>query len=105
MVLESSSSLSPDDAASRFYLFDKEGLLRRALGDKIRDEIETSFIRQEDQWDGEVGLLDLVKEVKPTVLIGTSTHAGAFTEDVVAEMSKGTDRPIIFPVCKSAILR
>ena len=47
---------------------------------------------------GEIGLLDVVKKVRPTVLIGCSTHAGAFTEEVVKEMAKGTDRPIIFPL-------
>ena len=47
---------------------------------------------------GEVGLLDAVKQVKPTVLIGCSTRRGAFTEEVVREMAKGTERPIIFPL-------
>jgi len=39
-----------------------------------------------------------VKKIKPTVLIGTSTHAGGFTEEVIKEMAKNVDRPIIFPL-------
>nr|XP_031860408.1 uncharacterized protein CI109_004018 [Kwoniella shandongensis]KAA5527480.1 hypothetical protein CI109_004018 [Kwoniella shandongensis] len=105
MVLESESSdksLSEEEAASKFWLIDKYGLIKKSLGkDKIRDEIEESFIRDEKDWkDGEeeTGLLEVVKKVKPTVLIGTSTHAGAFTEEVIKEMSKNVDRPIIFPL-------
>ena len=95
----SSPSLSESDAADRFWLIDKHGLIKTSLGDKIRDEVEESFIRREDDLgDGEMRLLDVVKRVKPTMLIGTSTHAGAFTEEVVKEMSKHVDRPIIFPV-------
>jgi malate dehydrogenase (oxaloacetate-decarboxylating) len=40
----------------------------------------------------------VVKQVKPHVLIGTSTQAGAFTEEIVQEMSKHIDRPMIFPL-------
>lgn len=95
----SDESLSEEDAAKRFYLIDKHGLIKASLGDKIRDEIEKKFIREEDDWEGEeTGLLEVVKKVKPTVLIGTSTHAGAFSEEVIKEMSKHVDRPIIFPV-------
>lgn len=43
-------------------------------------------------------MLSVVKEVKPHVLIGTSTVPGAFTEDVVREMSKHVERPVIFPL-------
>ena len=95
-------SLSEEEAGKRFYLMDKYGLIKSSLGDKIRDEIEKPFIRQEDDWEGdETGLLDVVMKVKPTVLIGTSTHAGAFNEDVIKEMSKHVDRPIIFPVSRN----
>jgi malate dehydrogenase (oxaloacetate-decarboxylating) len=95
----SSSSLSEDKAAKRFWLIDKNGLIQKSLANQIRGEIEQNFIRQEDDWnDGQIGLLEVVKRVKPTVLIGTSTHGGAFTEEVVKEMSKHVDRPIIFPV-------
>ncbi|OCF38112.1 malate dehydrogenase (oxaloacetate-decarboxylating) [Kwoniella heveanensis BCC8398] len=93
--------MSSKEAASKFWLIDQHGLIKKSLGkDKIRDEIEDEFIRQEDEWgsEEESGLLDVVKKVKPTILIGTSTHAGAFTEEVVKEMAKNVDRPIIFPL-------
>jgi malate dehydrogenase (oxaloacetate-decarboxylating) len=71
---------SKEDASSKFYLIDKPGLLKKSLGGKIRNEIDKEFIRSDDEWDEEeTGLLEVVKRAKPTVLIGTSTHAGAFT--------------------------
>lgn len=99
----SSSSLSEEEAGRRFWLIDKNGLIKKTLGDKIRGEIERTFVRQEDDWSGdETGLLEVVKKVKPTVLIGTSTQAGAFSEEVVKEMSTHVNRPIIFPVSTTA---
>ena len=47
---------------------------------------------------GEVTLLEVVKKIKPTVLIGCSTHAGGFTKEVVQAMADGCDRPIILPL-------
>ncbi|KAI0327686.1 hypothetical protein GY45DRAFT_1283276 [Cubamyces sp. BRFM 1775] len=97
--------LSREAANSRFFLLDRHGLVKQSLGPaKIRDAL-AEFVRPDDEWagvptnaDGEVGLLDVVRHVKPTVLIGCSTHAGAFTEDVVRAMAEGTERPIIFPL-------
>lgn len=43
-------------------------------------------------------MLSIVKEVKPHVLIGTSTCPKAFTEEIVKEMAKHVDRPMIFPL-------
>ena len=43
-------------------------------------------------------MLSVVKEVKPHVLIGTSTKPGAFTQEIVQEMAKHVERPIIFPL-------
>ena len=98
-------SLSTADANKRFYLLDRYGLIKESLGpNKIRPALR-EFVRPDAEWadvptndQGEVGLLDVIRKVRPTVLIGCSTHAGAFTEEVVREMAKGTERPIIFPL-------
>lgn len=102
----SDTSLSDEEVGKRFYLIDKNGLLKQSLGtDKIRDGIESYFVRSEDDWGSdETNLLDVIKKVKPTVMIGTSTHPRAFNEDVVKEMAKHVDRPIIFPVGRSVVV-
>jgi malic enzyme len=47
---------------------------------------------------GEHRLLDVVAKVKPTVLIGTTAHPGMFTEDVLREMARHVERPIVLPL-------
>lgn len=48
--------------------------------------------------DGSIGLLEVVKQVKPTILIGTSTDHGAFTQDVIEALAAGVERPIVLPL-------
>ena len=93
-----------DQARKAFYLLDRYGLVKESLGDKIRAG-QDQFVRPDDEWSnaatnekGEVELLEVVKQVKPTVLIGCSTRSGAFTEEVVREMGKHVERPIIMPL-------
>ncbi|KAI0348336.1 hypothetical protein BDW22DRAFT_1350522 [Trametopsis cervina] len=97
-------NVSVDKANKAFYLLDRYGLVKQSLGDKIRVGQE-EFARPDAEWTGaesnakgEVGLLEVVKRVKPTVLIGCSTQSGAFTEEVVREMAKHVERPIIMPL-------
>lgn len=98
------NNIPVEEANKRFWLIDRYGLIRDSLGpSKIRSEL-VEFTRPDDEWtdvqdsNNRVDLLDVVKQVKPTVLIGCSTNSGAFTEDVIREMAGGTDRPIILPL-------
>ena len=61
-----------------------------------RSEDEVKGWRQ--QPNAEITLLDVVRNAKPSVLIGVSGQGGAFTEQAVREMAKYVDRPIIFPL-------
>lgn len=69
------------------------------MGDKLTPA-QRPFARDDDEWpEGEKGdLLSVVKQVKPHVLIGTSTKPGAFTEEIVKEMARHVNRPMIFPL-------
>jgi len=61
---------------------------------------QSPFAREDAEWPDKehIDLLSVVKAVKPHVLIGTSTKPKAFTEEVVKEMAKHVDRPIVFPM-------
>jgi malate dehydrogenase (oxaloacetate-decarboxylating) len=59
---------------------------------------EMAALQQARANSGVVSLQTVVEKVKPTILIGTSTAHGAFTQDVVEAMSAGVDRPVIFPI-------
>ncbi len=58
------------------------------------------FARKSSEWDGRdtKSLQTIISHVKPHVLIGTSTVPGAFTKEVVQEMARHVDRPLIFPL-------
>ena len=94
--------LSPEEARSRFYGVDRYGLVTEDMKDLRPEQRAYARKNQEVQgWaqsNGEIGLLDVVRRAKPTVLIGVSGQAGAFTEPAVREMAKHTPRPVIFPL-------
>lgn len=78
---------------------DKPGLLFKSLGDTLTKG-QIPFAREDSEWpEGEQSdLSSVVKHVKPHVLIGTSTKPKAFTEEIIREMAKHVDRPIVFPL-------
>ncbi|KAJ7204368.1 hypothetical protein GGX14DRAFT_460197 [Mycena pura] len=104
-AIVSTDGVPAADATALFYLIDRHGLIKQSLGkDDIRED-QQEFVRPDDEWvgvkengNGEISLLETVKKIKPTVLIGCSTHAGAFTEEVVKAMAEGCERPIILPL-------
>ena len=97
------AGLSDEQARKRLYTVDRYGLLVQGAKE-IRPD-QRSFVRKRSDiegWtlsaSGEVLLLDVVRNAKPTVLLGVSGQQGAFTEDIVREMAQHTDRPIVFPL-------
>ena len=91
--------LSPEEAKKHFYLVDKQGLLFDDMTDLTPEQKPFARSRSEFANADELTTLEaVVKAVHPTVLVGTSTVPGTFTESIVKEMAAHTDRPIIFPL-------
>ncbi|MET9295297.1 NAD-dependent malic enzyme [Streptomyces sp. NPDC003077] len=92
--------LDADEATRRLWLIDKNGLLRDDMDD-LRD-YQRGYARPSSEvgdWaSGPIDLLTTVRNVHPTLLVGTSTVRGAFTRQVVTEMAAHVDRPIVFPL-------
>ncbi|GAA1064371.1 MULTISPECIES: NAD-dependent malic enzyme [Streptomyces violaceusniger group] len=93
---------TPEQATAQIWLIDKQGLLIRDMTD-LRD-FQQPYARDRSEvagWaadGGAISLLETVRRVEPTILLGTSTVHGAFTREVVEAMAAGTERPIVFPL-------
>jgi malate dehydrogenase (oxaloacetate-decarboxylating) len=95
--------LSKEDAARRFWCVDRQGLLTSDMAGGLRDYQE-AYARPADEvrdWkrqpDGKGSdLAEVVRRVKPTMLVGTSAAAECFTEPIVRDMAAHTERPIFF---------
>jgi malate dehydrogenase (oxaloacetate-decarboxylating) len=99
----SDTGLTEQEACDRIYAVDRYGLL--VEGGKGLTPEQEAFAHKRAEISGwvvdnpeEIGLLDVVRNVKPTVLIGVSAQQGAFTEEVIRTMAKYTERPVIFPL-------
>lgn len=91
--------MSEEEARKHFYLVDKQGLLFDDMDDLTPQQRPFARKRSEfDNADKLVDLLDIVKTVKPTIMVGTSTEPHTFTEQVVKEMASYCKRPMIFPL-------
>lgn len=87
---------SASDAGKQIWCLDRDGLLVDNMDLSIAQK---PFARPAAEWqDKKIDLQAVIREVKPHVLIGTSTKPGAFTEEIVREMAFHTPRPIIFPL-------
>lgn len=91
--------LSEAEARSRFYLVDKAGLLFDDMPDLTEKQRPFARRRAEFADAGALTTLEaVVREIHPTILVGTSTRPGAFSEPIVREMAAHADRPIIMPL-------
>jgi malate dehydrogenase (oxaloacetate-decarboxylating) len=96
--------LSPAEATRCFLALDSKGLLTSDYPGTLRD-FQVPYTRpatEVSSWprdgEGRIGLAEVVARARPTMLIGTSTQPGAFTEAIVTEMAAHVRRPIIMPL-------
>ena len=91
--------LSEEEAYKRFFMVDKQGLLFDDMDDLTPEQ--RPFAKKRSDFanaDQLTDLLEVVKTVKPTILVGTSTQPSTFTKEVVEAMCENTERPVIFPL-------
>ena len=105
LLLQAMIDAGVDEVAARrrFYLVDRNGLLVEGMADIT--PAQRPFLQSPEvvaNWSrevpGTVGLVDVVSNAHPTVLIGVSGQAGAFSESVVRTMARHVERPVIFPL-------
>ena len=94
-----SEGLTEEEAYKHFFMVDKQGLLFDDMDDLTPEQKpfaknRADFPNAEKLTD----LLEVVKTVKPTILVGTSTQPNTFTKEVVEAMCQNTERPCIFPL-------
>lgn len=101
--------LSPEDARKHFWLVDRQGLLIDDMPDLV--DFQKPYARPRAEMKGwhcedpnNITLLDVIRNVKPSVLIGCSTVHGAFNETVVKTMANQVEHPMIFPLSNPTAL-
>jgi malate dehydrogenase (oxaloacetate-decarboxylating) len=98
-----SEGLSEEEARSRFWIVDKDGLLHADRNDlsaeqRVYARPEANVAGWPRSSNGHIGLADVIGKINATALIGFSTVGGAFSEPIVREMARKVERPIIFPL-------
>ncbi len=100
--------LTPEEAAGRIYLLDRPGLLTSDMTDLY--DYQIPYAKDPDAvsgWraaDGTLGLAEVVENLHPTMLVGTSGVTGAFGEQVIRSMHEHCPRPIILPMSNPTVL-
>lgn len=88
-----------EEAAKQIWCLDKQGLLLKSQGNQLT-AAQVPYARNDSEWDTKEtpDLLSVVKTAKPHVLVGTSTKPKSFTEEVIREMAKNVESPIVLPL-------
>ncbi|KAI1182960.1 malic enzyme [Nemania serpens] len=95
-AIAAEKGISKAEAAKQIWLVDKPGVLTT---DSKVDDGQKVFAKDASEWsEKKRSLLSVIKQVRPNVLIGTSTVPKAFTEEIVKEMAAHTPRPVILPL-------
>eukprot|EP00026_Physarum_polycephalum_P006125 Phypoly_transcript_06166.p1 GENE.Phypoly_transcript_06166~~Phypoly_transcript_06166.p1 ORF type:complete len:603 (+),score=84.99 Phypoly_transcript_06166:38-1810(+) len=90
------TGLTEERARKCFWLLDKDGLLGRMRANLSDNQLP--FMRLEDEYPDKMSLTEVIKKVKPTILLGLSGVGGIFKEEDIREMTKHVERPVIFPM-------
>lgn len=102
------TGLSEKEAREHFWLIDRPGLLTTHSSLLPFQETYAREFTDVEKWQlrdaDHIDLYDVVKNVKPTILIGCSTAAGAFNEEIVKLMAEHVERPIIMPLSNPTAL-
>jgi malate dehydrogenase (oxaloacetate-decarboxylating) len=100
-MIDAGASLQ--EARSRFYLVDRSGLLVEGM--PAITQAQATFLQKREAvagWSLEspsrISLFDVVANASPSVLIGVSGQAGAFSEPIIRRMARAVNRPVIFPL-------
>jgi malate dehydrogenase (oxaloacetate-decarboxylating) len=98
-----SEGLSEEEARSRFWIVDKDGLLQSGRNDlsseqRVYAQPETSVAGWARSSNAHIDLADVIGKINATILIGLSTVGSAFSEPIVREMAQKAERPIILPL-------
>lgn len=91
--------LSEEEAYKRFFMVDKQGLLFDDMDDLTNEQ--KPFAKKRSDFDNPeklTNLLEVVKTVKATILVGTSTNPNSFTKEIVEVMCENSAHPMIFPL-------
>ncbi|WP_018888323.1 NAD-dependent malic enzyme [Paenibacillus massiliensis] len=103
------AGLTKEEASARFWAIDYRGLLTEGMEDIL--EFQQPYVRHAEEtmhWqrdlNGAISLLEVIRQVKPTILIGTSGVSGAFTEEIIKEMACHVERPVIMPMSNPTTL-
>lgn len=87
---------SKQEGYERFFLVDQYGLLGKDRPASQVSNLQEPYLRKDMQ--SGMGLLEIIKQVKPTILLGLSGAGGLFTKEMIEAMTENTPNPVIFPL-------
>ncbi|ACS86233.1 NAD-dependent malic enzyme [Musicola paradisiaca] len=97
-----SEGLSDEEARARVFMVDRFGLLTDKLPNLL--DFQSQLVQKSEKlskWDvnsDAISLMDVIRNAKPTILIGVSGQPGLFTEEIIREMHRNCPRPIVMPL-------